>query len=960
MTPRQALERAFLAANRGMEVAMIGLASAPAFALRYRALLFALLAATVFYFPAITVGGEFLYSGDTLGWYLPALAKTHSLIHSLDFTALDFSSYNGSSDFFLSPNFFAYHPIVVLYALVMPVTSLRGLGNLLIALLALHTFLALYFTIRLFERYFAFEFGAAILVAVMFAFSPYMLHATFAQPPFIFCATVVPWVAYAALAYAEEPSLRGVLFASIPMVFGFTAGYLPLGVACLAMSAALVAVRLVVLDPLGTLELRLRRLFVAARPFVLALGVVFFYLYSIYAFHQETTASAVPSLFYSAHQLGELPQSVLRLFSSHFTVPGPFYEFSLAWGVIAITIGALFLFTPRAGLALPLADWQILKVAAVIYFVTVLAIYGTYSAVSDMVYYFIPQVGKMHIYQRFLLPAHLMFGVLVALMLKALVESRPPIASRIALGVLALATIGAAYAVAWHPASASASGLDNYIVFELGLGFLFACALTIPGRAFVFGIAAFLITLPSLDRIYDGSITSHELEKQKKAHIGINAESRSAFVSWLRKRFPERDLIKYVDITPMWTKGHGETFSKVFPFFVLQEVPLSSYGGFTFYLSARGDYMRRMPVQGDVEVRPDWEYVLNSGADFVVARASDLQTTALGAIVARIDKQEMYPLPNDAVAVPLRAAGTDRMSNDRRSFDNGYFRVSPSSSTQLPRKNLALGKTARQSGTAGGAASLAFDGNTNGDFAAGSVTHSARDLHAWLEVDLGASANIDALRIWNRTDCCGFRLRDYWIFISETPFEPTDTADKLRTRTGTWGRVHFMPNPSTTLETGGVRGRYVRLQFGGKQPEEESYLTVAELEVLQNDPAVLARAASAAPGALKIHEFLTDGAQWLKLDLEGPEPMTYLLWDNPRLSYYVDGRSTKTVERGGLRAIEVGPGRHTIEIQYRHWPLRIFWFFYGLYGIALLLAVVSMLPRRWRVTPNWKRMASRK
>jgi len=49
--------------------------------------------------------------------------------------------------------------------------------------------------------------------------------------------------------------------------------------------------------------------------------------------------------------------------------------------------------------------------------------------------------------------------------------------------------------------------------------------------------------------------------------------------------------------------------------------------------------------------------------------------------------------------------------------------------------------------------------------------------------------------------------------------------------------------------------------------------------------------------------------------------------------------------RGFYRPKKLGAGRHTVEIRYRHWPLKLFWVFYGLYGFALLAAVVTLLRR---------------
>jgi hypothetical protein len=144
--------------------------------------------------------------------------------------------------------------------------------------------------------------------------------------------------------------------------------------------------------------------------------------------------------------------------------------------------------------------------------------------------------------------------------------------------------------------------------------------------------------------------------------------------------------------------------------------------------------------------------------------------------------------------------------------------------------DLALGKTATQSSTYGTwpVAALAVDGNTNGVFSAGSVSHTNLEANAWWQVDLGSSATVNSITIWNRTDCCGDRLADYWVFVSGTPFGPTDTPSTLQSRTGTWGSHQTtMPNPSATIAVGGAQGRYVRVQLTGT-----NYLSLAEVQVI--------------------------------------------------------------------------------------------------------------------------------
>lgn len=144
--------------------------------------------------------------------------------------------------------------------------------------------------------------------------------------------------------------------------------------------------------------------------------------------------------------------------------------------------------------------------------------------------------------------------------------------------------------------------------------------------------------------------------------------------------------------------------------------------------------------------------------------------------------------------------------------------------------NLAQGKPATQSSLVAPeiAAARAVDGNTNGNYYANSVTHTKVEAAAWWQVDLGAPATINAIRIWNRTDCCGERLRDYWVVVSNAPLGSADTIAVLRQRKDTWS-IHETnaPAPATTIGiVGGVQGRFVRVQLDRPNP-----LSLAEVQV---------------------------------------------------------------------------------------------------------------------------------
>ncbi|HWO18473.1 MAG TPA: discoidin domain-containing protein [Kofleriaceae bacterium] len=131
--------------------------------------------------------------------------------------------------------------------------------------------------------------------------------------------------------------------------------------------------------------------------------------------------------------------------------------------------------------------------------------------------------------------------------------------------------------------------------------------------------------------------------------------------------------------------------------------------------------------------------------------------------------------------------------------------------------NLAAGKLTSQSSTyLGASASRAVDGNTDGNYSSGSVTHTNEEAQPWWQVDLGAVTDIGQVVLTNRTDCCSERLADFDLQVS------SDAA--------TWQTVTSFSGaaPARTPLVVRASGRYVRVRLRGY-----GILSLAEVEVFQ-------------------------------------------------------------------------------------------------------------------------------
>jgi hypothetical protein len=140
--------------------------------------------------------------------------------------------------------------------------------------------------------------------------------------------------------------------------------------------------------------------------------------------------------------------------------------------------------------------------------------------------------------------------------------------------------------------------------------------------------------------------------------------------------------------------------------------------------------------------------------------------------------------------------------------------------------DLALNKTATQSSTNWSApADRAVDGNTDGNFWNGSVTTTQVESQPWWQVDLGSLQSIGNIDLWNRTDCCGEALTNFYVFVSDNPFTSTDLST-TQNQTGVSSyHVSGQGGTPTTINANRT-GRYVRVQLVGQER-----LSLAEVQV---------------------------------------------------------------------------------------------------------------------------------
>lgn len=142
--------------------------------------------------------------------------------------------------------------------------------------------------------------------------------------------------------------------------------------------------------------------------------------------------------------------------------------------------------------------------------------------------------------------------------------------------------------------------------------------------------------------------------------------------------------------------------------------------------------------------------------------------------------------------------------------------------------NLSISKAVAQHSTGfGGSASRAVDGNPNGQYFGGSVTHTNTAFQTWWQVDLAVQSSIESVIIHNRTDCCSDRLANFYVLVSTEPFGNRSLSELL-SDSSIQSRFESNLNASSIeIDFNNAQGRYVRVQLINTNP-----LSLAEVEVM--------------------------------------------------------------------------------------------------------------------------------
>lgn len=561
----------------------------------------------------------FVFCGDSWTLIAAQLNFSRFLVHNRIFSCLDFFTHNGASEYFLRPNLPVYHPLLLLLSFLFPLDAAPGsLAEEYLLLLAVPAFFSAFFIHRLASRYFYFDGPLSTFVSVGYVFSIQICDSIW-YPPFALAAWMFPIVVYGGLAAVESRCVRTTIIWSAAPFIAFLSGYVALCTVAVGISAVVVV--LLSLDrwrgkPKKTV---LRELCWGLSPFFTAVFFVLPYYIEVMRFH---VASEVyrggASLENSAYNLAQPVGRFLHAIFRNITFTVNVAEFDLYIGLVPLFIVVLFCALPSWSRREVLQNRFMLVSLSVFLFFS-LSIFGTASPVSDILYFFVPIAGYMHIYQRYLGIVQLFLVVFIAYGLNAVAQT-PPLSLIRKISIVGILFSFGLSTIIGHSLWGILGPITDRLVLEILFAVLFLLSFFVCSRRGVIISATIAIFLVSLSCFYSMGQGPHNDYRNKSSEDIMFSREVPSFLAKISELYPNKEVVKYVDLLRHPDKAF---IPKNFPWFVVGRAKISSYYGYDWHLSA--DYQYRKFFTHSLSLdkigldpRPDWSWVIKTGASFVV------------------------------------------------------------------------------------------------------------------------------------------------------------------------------------------------------------------------------------------------------------------------------------------------------------------------------------------------------
>jgi len=341
--------------------------------------------------------------------------------------------------------------------------------------------------------------------------------------------------------------------------------------------------------------------------------------------------------------------------------------FSLYIGLISLLPMVFFAFSKETFNERPSVQKSLLKFGLPVYALTLLMSFGTGVRLTDIFYYFVPFLGGMHIYPRFLLIAYFFLALAISAVFSWVSEKKEMGMAKIALGGSGVLFFWLVYVFYYQLPAPSVIALvpSNIFAEILVTGIFLGVYLKLDSRwiAWTGLILVFLMNITHFYRNTDGNEVSVNTSK----YVFFNKQEEGALHDFMRANAPGKVLIKYENVGSREPHGY---ITPNYPWYCEDKIKLSNYYGNELHLASNLGFRYKFPWYGVI----DREWLKRTGCDYLIATGNG--------------KEEFKDLINDKVSFPLSNGGIVYKTNFNdveTVFDNGILKLYDAPSTQAVR-----------------------------------------------------------------------------------------------------------------------------------------------------------------------------------------------------------------------------------------------------------------------------------
>ena len=844
----------------------------------------------------------FMLTGDQRMGYFPSFVEGYRRFWHGGLAGIDFFTEDGASLFAFRPNLMPYYPPYLAAYLLVDCSNIRSAMQAYVTIFVAHQFVGLFFTVVFAGRYLRFPPAAAVLAASLYALNWYAASYS-GESTFYFQMMLLPMAACTICFLFQSPSRLAFVWASPVFITVLLSSYAPTMVASLGL--AIVASMIAILAwremPVSGLWRR------AVRPVAsLALvGLVCFpYFYAQLRFKSVMMATA-DDIDPVAHTLSLSAFDLLNGISQFLDVQRTHFEALLVWGAIPLFLGLVgfdVLVTSRDAVRRSLKT--VIGLSALVYVVILLPMLGgSLLPATDIFYYAVPILGKMHIFQRYLIFTSFFFAIAVTGLAVVVVQHASEGIKRTAAYLAILIWIGVGVLFVVRPPAPTTD--TRSLLVELFLVAVTGIAIAVTHRTAALLVAAAFCAIVGLNPIYEVSLAENRLQSWQTEPDPLGREMQS-IADFFVKNGDGKALSKLVIASPL-----VETYlDRNLPWLLGTRAKVMNFQGEPPHLSVLADYGAAWGSYGVFDV----PWLNKAGVDFVYWNDADLnslkQLTSVGYTISAVLSLSYG-----------NHVGKLNLSDDARIKADILLDSTSNEPGRWPKPLLADGwqidggQATKQAGSVPGRLYLPVSQSPGGTY----------DVS--FDTEPGAKGHIDIV--------FGSQL------VDQIDVEGASRYSK-RVRTAFPGNLWLIAAPTFSGSLSHFRV--------GLAPEAG----LEAGEQIQFDNGIIRLSG---PGTIRT-SFGTDYTKRISLvvDSDHANRLTFLLWPNPYLRPYIDGQLTSWSDNSKRPlSLNLPAGHHSFDLRFKSYSILAFTWLTGIYLFLLIFAIFAETGCLRLIYSIWKR-----